>query len=61
MEEILRMEMSVSHWNGFFEWNNLKLRELKLLQHAVLTSSVSSFPARSASFQSHWDSKRSRA
>jgi len=24
MEEILRMEMSVSHWNGFFEWNNLK-------------------------------------
>jgi hypothetical protein len=24
MEEILRMEMSVSHWNGFFEWNNSK-------------------------------------
>jgi hypothetical protein len=40
MEEILRMEMSVSHWNGFFEWNNLKGRELKLFQHAVLTSSL---------------------
>ena len=24
IEEILRMEMSVSHWNGFFEWNDLK-------------------------------------
>ncbi len=24
MEEILRMEMSASHWNGFFEWNDLK-------------------------------------
>ncbi len=23
-EEILRIEMSVSHWNGFFEWNDLK-------------------------------------
>ena len=27
MEEILRMEMSVSHWNGFFEWNDLKYKE----------------------------------
>jgi hypothetical protein len=22
MEEILRMEKSASHWNGFFKWND---------------------------------------
>ena len=27
MEEIFRMEISASHWNGFFEWNDLKCKE----------------------------------